>query len=166
LEELLKLWELGEQVMTMEWHGRGKKPKIGPFDAFFLLLYYYKQGHCAEALSQEFQTTWGSIHLSPASVHHCCDNKIYFCTHFGCLQVTRALDKAEAILHPVWQEHLVKFYSKAEQIERNWTCTNYSQVGIILDCTVQECNRPLARQSTYTPLYFLHKRKERDLSYK
>lgn len=97
---------------------------------------------------------------------HCCDNKIYFCTHFGCLQVTRALDKAEAILHPVWQEHLVKFYSKAEQIERNWTCTNYSQVGIILDCTVQECNRPLARQSTYTPLYFLHKRKERDLSYK
>lgn len=31
---------------------------------------------------------------------------------------------------------------------------NYSQVGIILDCTVQECNRPLARQSTYTPLYF------------
>jgi len=97
----LKLWELGEQVMTMEWHGQGKKPKIGPFDAFFLLLYYYKQGHCAEALSREFQTTWGSIHLSPASVHHCCDNKIYFCTHFGCLQVTRALDKAEAILHPI-----------------------------------------------------------------
>jgi len=60
----LKLWELGEQVMTMEWHGQGKKPKIGPFDAFFLLLYYYKQGHCAEALSREFQTTWGSIHRS------------------------------------------------------------------------------------------------------
>lgn len=109
----MKLWELGEQVMTMEWHGQGKKPKIGPFDAFFLLLYYYKQGHCAEALSREFQTTWGSIHSFWVFTGHTCIGQ-----------------------------------------SRSNPPPNYSQVGIILDCTVQECNRPLARQSTYTPLYF------------
>ncbi len=57
----------------------------------------------------------------------------------------RALEKAESILCTVWQQQFIKFYSKAEQIERGWQCTHYVDVAAIVDCTVQQCNRPVGR---------------------
>lgn len=66
-DELMRLWDLSAEVMVEEWGGRGRQAKIGPFDAFYLLLYFYKRGKEPDAIAKEFQPLWAPVDLS----RHC-----------------------------------------------------------------------------------------------
>jgi hypothetical protein len=70
--ELMCLWDLSTEVMVEEWGGRGRQAKIGPFNAFYLLPYSYKQGKEPDAIAKEFQPLWTPVDLSC----HC------VCAHF------------------------------------------------------------------------------------
>ncbi len=63
-DELMHLCHLSAEVMVEEWGARGRQAKLGPFDAFYLLLYFYKQGKEPDAIAKEFQPLWAPVDLS------------------------------------------------------------------------------------------------------
>ncbi len=62
------LWNLSADGMIAGWRGRGKQAKIGPFDAFFLLLYHYKVGKDTAQIKHQFQFLWRPTALSDTCV--------------------------------------------------------------------------------------------------
>jgi hypothetical protein len=66
--KLMALWQIGADEMTTAWSGRGRKSKIGAFDAFYFLLYHYKRGKEPKAIASEFQRVWAPAVLSKAAV--------------------------------------------------------------------------------------------------
>jgi hypothetical protein len=60
----------------------------------------------------------------------------------------RAISKAEEVLSPIWSQALIQFLSKAQQEEHGWRATHYPEATLILDCTVQQCNKPTSTFGT------------------
>jgi hypothetical protein len=73
-DELMQLWDITADAMIESWGGRGRQAKIGPFDAFYLLLYHYKRGKEPDAITKEFQPLWAPTKLS----RHCVRNDLQF----------------------------------------------------------------------------------------
>jgi hypothetical protein len=71
-------------------------------------------------------------------------------------QVQRALAKAEETLYPIWQEHLIVFYTKAEQEERGWVSEHFPEAALLTDCTVQQCNHPLGQHGNHSIIIYYY----------
>jgi IS5 family transposase len=122
------LYSIVNDNLRAQFGTRGRKPRFGPEDTFYIMLQYLRHNASYTQLALLYSTTITVI----------------------CETLRRAIAGCRQPLVSTF----IKPLRKAEQMELGIQFPQFPEVALVIDCSVQECARPAGAFSSHQRLFF------------